>query len=112
MRPETAKYLQDMLDAGTAIANHIAGKSREDFLGTRWVRDAVHWNFCIVGEALSQLNKSDPATAAQLSDYQKIIGLRNQLIHGYSVIDPRITWDIANTKLALLIQELHALLGI
>lgn len=112
MRPESAKYLRDMLDACAAIASDTAGKSLEDFLQTRWMRDAVHWNFCIVGEALSQLNKSDPATAAQLSDYQKIIGLRNQLIHGYSVIDPRITWDITKTKLGVLTGELRALLGV
>jgi len=67
MRPESAKYLQDMLDACTAIESHIAGKSPDEFLNMRWMRDAVHWNFCIVGEALSQLNKADPLTAAQLS---------------------------------------------
>jgi len=27
------------------------------------------------------------------------------------VIDPRITWDIINTKLGLLIGQLHLLLG-
>jgi uncharacterized protein with HEPN domain len=37
--------------------------------------------------------------------------LRNQLIHGYGVIDHRITWDIIDGKLPLFIEEVGQLLG-
>jgi uncharacterized protein with HEPN domain len=110
MRPESAKYLRDMLDAATAIEQYTRGHKEQEFLARRELRDAVNWNFCVIGEALSQLSKLDAATAGLLSEHARIISFRNQLIHGYGVIDNRITWSIVRDKLPVLIRELHALL--
>ena len=41
----------------------------------------------------------------------KIIGLRNQLIHGYGAIDDHITWNIIAQKLPVLHRELDQLLA-
>jgi uncharacterized protein with HEPN domain len=100
-----------MLDAARAIERYSLGKNLDDFLQTRWLQDAINWNFCIVGEALSQLRRLDEATAGKLTDHMKIIGFRNQLIHGYGVINNRITWNIIETKLPVLLRELAAMLG-
>lgn len=100
-----------MLDAARAIEQHTQGRTIDDYLHLRWLRDAVHWNFCIIGEALSQLQRSDAPTAERITEHSKIIGLRNQLIHGYGVIDHRITWNIIEEKLPVLIRELHKLLA-
>lgn len=110
MPPDSAKYLRDMLDAALAIEGYARGRSEEQFLADRAIRDAVHWNFCVIGEALSQLKKRDGATADRITDNWKIIGLRNQLIHGYGVIDSRITWSIITEKLPRLIAEVRAAL--
>jgi len=75
------------------------------------LRDAIRWNFCLIGEALTQLNKLDPSTAQRITDYRKIIGLRNQLIHGYDGIDDIITWKIITKNLPTLRQELEQLLA-
>jgi uncharacterized protein with HEPN domain len=80
MPPESAKYLRDMLDAARAIDEHVRGRTADDYLNLRWLRDAVQWNFCVIGEALSQLDKTDGVTAQRLTDYAKIIAFRNQLI--------------------------------
>ena len=53
----------------------------------------------------------DAAIAGQLTDHIKIIGFRNQLLHGYGVINYRITWNIIETKLPVLLRELAAMLG-
>jgi len=111
MRPESAKFLRDMLDAAHTIEDHARGRSLDDYLQLRWLRDAVNWNFCVIGEALSQLRRIDELTAESITDYWKIIGLRNQLIHGYGVINHRITWDIIAVKLPVLERELKELLG-
>jgi uncharacterized protein with HEPN domain len=110
MPPDQAKYLRDILDAAGAIQQYAAGKTLDDYLQTRALRDAVNWNFCVMGEALAQLSKLDETTADQITDRPKIIGLRNQLIHGYGVINHRITWNIVETKLSILIREVTALL--
>ncbi len=53
MQPEAAKFVQDILDAADRIAGYVAGKTRDAFLANSELRDAVHWNFIIIGEALS-----------------------------------------------------------
>jgi uncharacterized protein with HEPN domain len=111
MRPESAKFLRDMLDAARTIEEHTRGRTLDDYLQLRWLRDAVNWNFCVIGEAMSQLSKSDSLTAERITDHWKIIGLRNQLVHGYGVINNRITWDIVAVKLPLLVRELNELLA-
>jgi uncharacterized protein with HEPN domain len=65
----------------------------------------------VIGEALSQLHKHDAGTAEQISQWQRIIGFRNQLIHGYGVIKHEITWDIVESKLPVLGADARKLLG-
>jgi uncharacterized protein with HEPN domain len=55
---------------------------------------------------MAQLTRTDLSTAQRFTDHRKIIGLRNQLIHGYGVVDSRITWDVVENKLPVLIDEL------
>jgi uncharacterized protein with HEPN domain len=111
MPPESAKYLRDMLDAARAIEQYAQDKTLADFLEQRATRDAAQWNFCVIGEALSQLRRVDEPTAQRITDHWKIVVLRNQLIHGYGVIDNSITWNIIEEKLPILIRELNQLLG-
>ena len=111
MQPEAAKLLQDILDAADRIAGYVSGKSRDDFLKQGELHDAVHWNFAIIGEALNQLHKIDPKSAEQISEWQRIIGFRNQLIHGYGVIKNEITWDVIENKLPVLHADVSVLLG-
>lgn len=111
MPHNSEKFLRDMLDRGARIQAYTSGKTRDNFLNDSAMQDAVHWNLCVIGEAMSQLRQLDQATAAQFTAYAKIIGLRNQLIHGYGSIDTDITWAIIEKHLPVLMQELRALLG-
>ena len=96
-----------MLDAILAIIDRTQGLTAEDYAITRVVRDAAQWNFCVIGEALTQLKKRDVATASRITDQAKIIGLRNQLIHGYGAINNDIPWRIIVDKLPILRRELE-----
>ena len=110
MQPDSAKYLRDMLDAVLALEQLTQGQTLDDYLRVRTVRDAAQWNFCVIGEALTQLKKHDATTANAITNHRSIIGLRNQLIHGYGVIDNQITWNIITHKLPVLHRELDQLL--
>jgi uncharacterized protein with HEPN domain len=90
MQPEAAKYLRDMLDAAQAIKQYSAGKTRGGFLQAKPVR-RHQLGFGVIGEALAQLRRFDESAAKQITDHTKIIGFRNQLLHGYGVVDDRIT---------------------
>ena len=54
--------------------------------------------------------KRDPPLAEKISDFRKIAGFRNVLIHGYDAIDDVTSWGIVETKLPILRREIDALL--
>lgn len=53
----------------------------------------------------------DGLTASRITDYTKIIGFRNVLIHGYATVDDDVTWRIADENLPVLLVELEVLLA-
>jgi uncharacterized protein with HEPN domain len=71
----------------------------------------VYYEFAIIGEALAQVRQLDSTVLDHISENSRIIGFRNQIIHGYGRIDDEITWRIAETKLSVLRKELEALLS-
>lgn len=70
----------------------------------------MQWNFVVIGEAINQLHKLEPAVAEKISEWPRIIAFRNQLIHGYGVIKNEITWDIVEHKLGVLRAEVREML--
>lgn len=82
---------------------------------TEVVHSAVERKFEIVGEALSQLSKLNPALAQRIPDIRDIIAFRNILIHGYAAVEHSRVWRIADASLpglraavAALLEELGA----
>jgi uncharacterized protein with HEPN domain len=86
------------------------GKSEEQFVREIGVHDGVQWNFAVIGEALSRLRRIDSDTYGRITDSNKIVGFRNQLLHGYAVIDDTITWQILRKDFPLLVNEIGLLL--
>jgi uncharacterized protein with HEPN domain len=111
MRVEAKKYLFDIVHAAASAISFTAGKTFTEYESDAMLRSAVERQLEIVGEALAQLARVDPATASSVSEYRRIIAFRNILIHGYAEIDQRIVWDVLNTKLPVVRSEAEALLG-
>ena len=101
-----------MLEAAESIQDFVQGKSDTDYQGSKLLHSAVQWNFAVIGEALAALNKVDPTTAARISESARIIAFRNQLIHGYRVINHQISWTVIQTKLPILVREPRGLLPV
>lgn len=110
MRREAKKYLYDIQQAAGLIAGFTQGKTFAQYEVDAMLRSAVERQFEIIGEALAQLARLDEALAARISEYRRIIAFRNILVHGYAEVDPRIVWDIVESKLPALRQEVAALL--
>ena len=110
MQLEVRKYLFDIQRALDALHEFIGGKDFRDYVGDAMLRAATERQFEIIGEALAQLAKRDPAVATGISDYRQIIAFRNILIHGYAEIDDRLVWDIVETKLPKLRADMGDLL--
>jgi uncharacterized protein with HEPN domain len=110
MRLDLAKYLYDMQQAAASLAAFIEGKSWSDYESNAMLRAAVERQFEIIGEALAQLAKRDPVLAARINEYQRVIAFRNVLIHGYAEVDDRLVWDLSQTRLPMLRQQVDELL--
>jgi uncharacterized protein with HEPN domain len=100
------------VEAADLIARFTAGRSFEDYLTDPMLRAAVERKFEVIGEALTQLAKRDPARASEISEYRQIIAFRNILAHGYADVDDRLVWDIVHSKLAVLRGDAALLLGV
>jgi uncharacterized protein with HEPN domain len=110
MRLEAKKYLHDIQTAAGLIAEFTLGLSFAGYRENAMVRAAVEREFEIIGEALAQLAKFDEGVASQITDRRRIVALRNILIHGYSIVDDRLVWDVVESKLPKLRAEVEALL--
>ena len=103
------KLLYDIGQAVELILSFVQGKQFEDYTSGALLRSAVERQFEIIGEALDRLHRLDPELAAQISDYQRIIAFRNVLAHGYDVVSDEVVWDIVQSRLAGLRQEVERL---
>jgi len=110
MRLEARKYLYDIQSAIALLTEFTAGKSLTDYKGESMLRAAVERKLEIIGEALTQLARSDAEVAGAISEHRRIIAFRNILIHGYADVDDRLVWDVVETKMPALSREIDALL--
>jgi uncharacterized protein with HEPN domain len=107
---EIRKYLYDIQQACELLNDFTAGKTLTDYAANAMLRAAVERQFEIIGEALNQMLKREPALAPRLSDHRRIIAFRNRLIHGYADIDDEVVWGVLTTSLPRLRREIVALL--
>jgi uncharacterized protein with HEPN domain len=111
MHPDSAKLLWDAQQAAQRISRFTAGKSFEQYAGDELLRSGVERQFEIVGEALNQLSRLDPATAVAIPDLPRIVAFRNVLIHGYADVDDRVVWGVIESSLLALQEALNLLLA-
>lgn len=111
MRLESKKYLFDVLSAAELLIEFTAGKDFSDYERDAMLRAAVERKFEIVGEALNQLAKIDEPTVERISEYKRIIGFRNTLIHGYFDVDDSVVWDVLQKDLPVLRREAEEMLA-
>jgi len=102
-------YLWDAIHAASLIGRFVDGLRFEDYQASDLVRSAVERQFEIIGEALNQLSRVDPALATQINDVPRLVAFRNILIHEYAVVDDAVVWDAATRKLPQLRATLVAL---
>lgn len=86
------KYLLDILDAANSIDNYISGIDFARYQKNKMIRRAVEREFEIIGEALNAALKID--SSLEISSKERIIGMRNRVIHGYDKIDDGIIWGL------------------
>ena len=111
MQRKASKLVLDALEAGRSIQEHSAGLTLEKYCQERWVRRAFEREFEIIGEALSRLEKLDPALAGQIPELRQAVDFHNRIIHGYDALDDEIVWNTIQQNVPPLTARLSALLN-
>ncbi len=108
MRRDPKTTLRDAIRAGEDILAMINGASVAEYLDDLRTQRATERCFEIIGEALARLARDFPEVAAQIPDHRRVIDFRNLLAHGYDVVDPRLVFDLAQSKLPRLLTAMRA----
>lgn len=111
MKRDAKVYLYDIQKAGKDILEFTKGMSSEEYGKSELVKAAVERKFAVIGEALVRLREDYPDILEQIPDYEKIIGFRNVLVHGYDVIEDATVWSAIESNLRILLEEIKTLLN-
>ncbi len=111
MKHETLAPLHDILQAANAVKAFVAGRDFDAYSSDEQLRSAVERKFEIMGEALNRIRRDEPVLLERIRDHREIVSFRNILIHGYDAIDDRIVWDVIETDLETLSQDVQAILS-
>ena len=98
MRRDARAFLFDVQQAASLLDGFVAGRGFADYERDAMLRAAVERQFEIIGEALAQLSRRNPALASQITGYQQVIAFRNILIHGYAGIDNHMVWTVLENE--------------
>ena len=105
---DPAERLRDILEAIAAI-NRYAIRDKEAFERDELLQGWFLRHLQIIGEAARALSQDVRALAPDVP-WQKIIGMRNVLVHGYFEIDTDIVWDAATRDIPALKPSIEHLL--
>lgn len=109
MTEKELKYLSDILQAIELIEAFTASTSTFDnYVKDIKTQSAVERQLAIIGEAVSKLNTSN--TKLSIKNVEKIISVRNRLVHAYDAIDNSIIWVIIKKYLHELKSEVKGLM--
>lgn len=99
----------DMAQAIRYIQSFTTNLSFEDYLNDIRTVSAVERQFEILGEATRRISEEFRQTHLEI-DWQRIVGLRNIVIHRYDEVDQDIVWRIIHSELDPLLAQLESLL--
>lgn len=106
-----ADYLVHILKAIERIDRYTTDMDGLAFLNSELVQDAVIRNIEIIGEASNNIQRVDPAFAAQHDHIPWLVlyTMRNRVSHGYDKVDLEIVWKTIQGDLPRLYRQVQAL---
>lgn len=92
MKKDPLVYIDDIRDSIVTLKRYTSGLTKEDFFSSLEKQDAVHRRLEVIGEAANRL-PDEFKDQYPLIPWNKIVGMRNVLIHEYDSIDLDIVWE-------------------
>lgn len=99
--------LREIIEAAERIIELATGRSSGEFEVDRDRRDALLWNFTVLGEAIGQLSDTTK-TAYPGVAWIAPVRMRNRIVHGYWSVDLDVLVMTALDDLPGLLVDLQA----
>ncbi|WP_202796472.1 MULTISPECIES: HepT-like ribonuclease domain-containing protein [unclassified Pseudonocardia] len=100
-----------MIDAVEQIQQLGTDITLDEITERRERRDALLWNYTVLGEAVGQVSTETKARFPAVAWHQPV-RLRNRIVHGYWSIDMEILLTTARRQLPALATELRDALAV
>ena len=97
-KPRDLERIRHIMEAIDDILEFAENKTFDDFKTTKILKHAIYRNFTVIGEAANLLTKEFKETK-NIIEWQKIIGMRHVLVHGYYEADDKIVWQTVTDDL-------------
>lgn len=98
--------IEEMIDAAEQACSLVAGFPLDELNADRQRRDALLWNFTVLGEAAAQLDQKTKERFPEIP-WSQPARLRNRVIYGYWSIDLGILHTTATDQLPAFIAQLR-----
>lgn len=108
--PREVLFVQEMIEAAERICESVGELTVDELAADPLRRDAVKWNYMVLGEAANQLPAELKASYPGI-EWSKPTQLRNKIVHGYWDISIQILHNTANEVLPTFTEQLKQLLA-
>lgn len=98
--------LREMIDAGEQAQLLVEGRSVSDIDADRPRRDALLWNFTVLGEAATLVSDETKARFPEIP-WRSPARLRNRVVHGYWSVDIVVLHTTATEQLGDFVRVLR-----
>ena len=102
--------LEQMIEAADQAAALVEGVAIADLAADRLRRDALLWNFTVLGEASAKLSDDVKEKFADVA-WRQPVRLRNRIVHGYWSIDLAVVHTTAQDQLPGFAADLKRVLA-
>ena len=111
MTEKQLKLLYDVKMAIDDIDLYFESESRtfENYKKNSLLKRAIERNLEIIGEAINRILKED--TSFPIENAIRIVGLRNQIVHGYDSVSDENIWAIITNHLPQLKSQVNRLIS-
>jgi uncharacterized protein with HEPN domain len=99
------QFLLDMLQSAELIMTYTAQCSKAEFVVNVQLQDSVIRRLLVIAEAARRVSDITRQTFPNIA-WQEINGMRNRLVHEYDDVNLNILWDVVQSEIPSLIEEL------